>query len=86
MQLREWEAEMVQELSDNKNAVAEFDNEVSTCLESLSKTMNTRYVTTVEYHEKVRGAMDEFEKQVYKPADESRSYLPPLNPGGERII
>ena len=77
---------MVQELGDNKNAVATFDHEVGNCLESLSKTMNQKYITTTEYHDKVRGAMDDFEKQVYKPADDSKNYLPPLLPGCERII
>ena len=86
MQLKEGENEMVDELGENKNAVAEFDHEVGSCLEQLSKNMNARYITTTEYHEKVRNAMDEFEKQVYKPADESKSYLPPMMPGGERII
>jgi len=52
----------VLELGESKNAVAEFDHEVGNCLENLSKTMNGKYITTTEYHEKVRTSMDDFEK------------------------
>mmetsp|Transcript_32132 Transcript_32132/g.39846 ORF Transcript_32132/g.39846 Transcript_32132/m.39846 type:complete len:82 (-) Transcript_32132:24-269(-) len=62
LQLREWEYDMVLELGENKNAVAEFDHEVGNCLENLSKTMNGKYITTTEYHEKVYTSMDDFEK------------------------
>ena len=52
----------------------------------MSKTMNAKYVMTTDYHKKVLHSMDALERKVYKPADQSKNFMPPPLPSGERII
>ena len=52
----------------------------------MSKTMNAKYSLTTDYHKKVLHSMDALEKQVYKPADQSKNFMPPALPSGEKII
>ena len=52
----------------------------------MSKSINVKYSKTTDYHEKVMVAMDSLEKQVYKPADITKNFMPPPLPSGERII
>ena len=85
-ELKDWEADMMHELGENKVTVQHFNTEVSSCLETMSKTMNNKYSITTDYHQKVRTAMENLEKQVYKPADTSKNFMPPALPGGEKII
>lgn len=77
---------MIDELGENKIAVNSFNQEVGSTLEDLSKTMNSKYSLTNDYHGKVRKSMDGLEKQVYKVVNYSKNFVPPSLPGGARII
>ena len=77
---------MIDELGENKIAVNSFNQEVGSTLEDLSKTMNSKYSLTNDYHAKVRKSMDGLEKQVYKVVNYSKNFVPPQLPGGARII
>lgn len=77
---------MIDELGENKIAVNSFNQEVGSTLEDLSKTMNSKYSLTNDYHSKVRKSMDGLEKQVYKVVNFNKNFVPPSLPGGARII
>ena len=84
--LRDWEQGMMNELGENKIEVEHFKTEVGGCLESMSQAMNVKYALTTDYHKQVLDSMDQLEQQVYKPADTTRNFLPPVHPTGEKII
>lgn len=44
--LKDWEHEIMEELGHNKIEVNHFNQEVSDCLENMSKSMNEKYVLT----------------------------------------
>ncbi len=79
--LKKWETDMIEELGENKIAVTNFNQEVGSTLETISKTMNSQYSITSDYHEKVRKSMDGLEKQVYKVVKHSKNFVPPTLPG-----
>lgn len=85
-QLKEWEIDMRNEIGSNKAAVTNFSTDVADCLENMSKTMNANYSLTIDYHSKVMESMDSLEKQVFKPADISKNFIPPTLAGGEKIM
>lgn len=62
LSLKDWEQEMMSELGDNKISVSHFNTEVGTCLETMSKTMNSKYSITTEYHQKVIHSLDNLEQ------------------------
>lgn len=86
LDLKDWEGDMMNELGENKVSVAHFNTDVSNCLETMSKTMNSKYSLTTDYHQKVLHSMDNLEQQVFKPADTTKNFMPPALPGGEKII
>lgn len=86
LEIKDWEVEMMHELGENKIAVQHFNSDVSNCLETMSKNMNAKYSLTTDYHAKVRESMDNLEKQVYKPADTSKNFMPHALQSGEKII
>ena len=61
LDLKDWEADMMHELGENKVAVTHFNTDVSNCLETMSKTMNNKYSLTTDYHQKVLHSMDNLE-------------------------
>lgn len=48
--------------------------------------MNSKYALTNDFKQKVLTSMDSLERQVYKPADTSKNFVPPSLPGGEKIV
>ena len=47
--MKDWEHEIMEELGHNKIEVNHFNQEVSDCLENMSKSMNEKYVLTQDH-------------------------------------
>ena len=63
--LKQWERGMLEDLTANRADVANFNGEVSTALEQMSRSVNEKYKLTKEYQVKVKRQMDDLEHTVY---------------------
>ena len=66
--LKQWEVSMMDDLSSNKQCFDKFTDDVGNSLESMSKSVNSKYRMTTEYQEKVRQSMAKLEEKVYMAA------------------
>ena len=63
--LQMWERGMLDDLSNNRSNIYDFNQEINKSLQDMSRSVNEKYKLAKEFQDKVRQQMDDLEHTVY---------------------